>query len=151
VAAARLRNTRSAGGPMPSRVTSAESDGICCALGTQVARNWPRGILSVPRAQRMSVVQRVPERYVDLRLGAPSEPLGQRFSGRLHRSCESVEATSRAPWSDFEAYPAECLGAKTCDRWLECRRWAWRQGVIYRARLAVLEASAGSWLPPIAR
>jgi len=89
--------------------------------------------------------------YTDMAPDAPSMAVGRAFSGRLQRSCESVEATSRAPWSDFEAYPAECLGPKACDRWLECARWMRRAEVIYRARMAVLEAGTGSWSPPIAR
>jgi hypothetical protein len=83
--------------------------------------------------------------YVELPLGASDNVTGRRFSGKLHRSCESVEALSRASWSDFEAYPAVCLSPGGCLHWRECIRLQRRRGIIQTARAFARSILRSRW------
>jgi len=77
------------------------------------------------------------QHYVELAPLASDAPVGQRFSGRLNRSCESVGRACGPAQSDFEAYPAECLAASRCAYVRECMRVFVRASAILRARSAL--------------
>jgi hypothetical protein len=89
--------------------------------------------------------------YVELSGEASRTSVGRVCSGRLHRSCESVEATSRSSGEAWDAYPSVCSSPDDCGRWWRCELAARRALVIFRARAAVIEARSGSWSSPIAR
>jgi hypothetical protein len=75
--------------------------------------------------------------YVELSGEASRTPVGRVFSGRLRRSCEAVEATSRSSGEAWGAYPAVCSSPVDCGRWWRCELEARRALAIFRARSAV--------------
>jgi hypothetical protein len=75
--------------------------------------------------------------YVKRPVNAQEGPLWPRFNGRLHRSCETVEAMPGPKESAYLAFPAVCHEAEACELWRACLGWHRRDQVIKNARLAV--------------
>jgi len=82
--------------------------------------------------------------YVEPRLEADSSPLGRRFSGRLNRSCESVEASLARKESAFLAYPAECDLPALCEARHACTLAQRRAQRVRTAQLALDSPNAAA-------
>ncbi len=78
-------------------------------------------------------------------------PVGRVFSGRLNRSCESVEATPGPKESAYLAYPAECELVKRCVASRICWRAVRRELVILDAQIACDNPNAAAMRSTSAR
>jgi hypothetical protein len=82
--------------------------------------------------------------YVNIPPEGSESAVGQRFNGRLYRSCESVEATPRRKVNAFLAFPAVCAELELCELRAACIANLRRDLVVYNARWAVRSARTGA-------